>query len=121
MTSEPHTDLMNDAYTLGEQHGRAAGSWVIDGNTTRETAQAVLSGYEDGDPLVMDMQPSPLSGEWADSMTPQRLMVEMGLDPSTTYPPESGMHEDDICDAYEQGFSDAYWATVIADAQNVVG
>lgn len=113
MTSNADS-IMERARRLGAEHGRNSGSWVIDGNTSAETARAIVAGYEDGDPRVMDMQPSPLSGEWADDMSPSDLMLALDLDPSAIY---EDIHEDDICDAYEMGFSEGFWEQVIADAR----
>lgn len=53
------------AYHYGHERGVAAGSWVIDGNTSEETARNLLRGIDDGDPVVYDVLPfAPLSGEW---------------------------------------------------------
>jgi hypothetical protein len=107
--------ILEDARKLGAEHGRAAGSWVIDGNTSTETAIWIVGGYENGDPEVMDVMPAPLSGEWADSMTPQELIHElMGED--------YDLHSDEFvkdaaCDAYEQAYSQAYWDQVVSDAR----
>jgi hypothetical protein len=105
----------DQAAALGAEHGRNAGSWVIDGNTTVETARAILKGYEDGDPEVMDMQPAPLSGEWADSMTPDILANEVDLPINTL---QEGQLEE-VCDAYEQAFADSYWAEVLGAARTI--
>ena len=83
---------------LGRQAGHAAGTWAIDGNTSAETARAILQGYEDGDPAVMDMQPSPLSGEWAG----ESIQELFGKRPT-----------DAQLDDYESAYSDAYWVEVI--------
>ena len=87
------------AKSAGAEAGKNAGSWVIDGNTTIETCRRILAGYNDGDPEIMDMQPSPLSGEHAGSSIP-----EIFGDPEPTQ---------EIMDAYEQAFTDAYWDTVL--------
>ena len=99
--------LLERARKAGEEHGRAAGSWYFDGNTSNETYAAVLRGIEDGDPAVLDTFPSsPLSGECADSMTPTKLCEELGLDAhaEATFNPEGF---DELCSAYEGGFSQA--------------
>jgi hypothetical protein len=116
VTEIPTNDaIIARAEALGAEHGSAAGSWVIDGNTTAETAQGIVRGYEDGDPMVMDMQPAPLSGEWADSMTPQELIHELTGE-------EYDLHSDEFvkdaaCDAYEHAYSQAYWDQVVSDAR----
>jgi hypothetical protein len=109
MTDQTET-LIARADALGTEHGRAAGSWVIDGNTSAETAQAIVRGYEDGDPGIMDMMPSPLSGEWADGMTPARLYESLGI-------PDANAWSDEVCDMYEAAYAQAYWDQVIADAR----
>lgn len=92
-----------DFYELGEQAGRAAGSWVIDGNTSEETCLWILQGFEDGDPEIMDIQPSPLSGEWAGESIPELFD---GVWPS----------DDELCD-YEAGYSQGFWAEVVEAAR----
>lgn len=103
------------ARDMGTEAGRAAGSWAIDGNTTAETARAILDGIADGDPEVLDRfgPPSPLSGEWAGDPTPRDVFDAVGLDPDDA-------DRDDVLAAYEQGFSDGYWETVEADAVGIV-
>ena len=50
-------------YEIGTQAGRAVASWVEISDSA--TAHTIIVGYHDGDPEILDMQPSPLSGEWA--------------------------------------------------------
>jgi hypothetical protein len=111
--------ILEDARKLGAEHGRAAGSWVIDGNTSRETARAILDGWEDCDPQIMDMMPAPLSGEWADSMTPARLLYELTDGVGEYVHTDDELH-DAACAAYEESFEDAYWLEVRASAESVV-
>lgn len=106
------TSIINRAQALGAEHGRNAGSWVIDGNTTDVYARAIVQGYEDGDPQVMEMMPAPLSGEWADSMTPDRLLRELGY----RHDGDIDM-EPDICGAYELAFERGFWDQVSTDAR----
>jgi hypothetical protein len=87
---------------------------VIDGNTSRETARAILDGWEDCDPKILDMMPAPLSGEWADSMTPLKL-----ADAIEFYNFEP-WDLDSACAAYEESFEDAYWLEVRVSAESVV-
>ena len=86
----------------GYEAGRAAGSWVIDGNTSRETCERILQGYEDGDPEIMDMQPSPLSGEWADESIPEIF---------GKWPTDQQMQD------YEDGYSRGFWREVLHSAR----
>lgn len=87
----------------GREHGAAAGSWLIDGNTSSETARAILQGIADGDPEVMDMQPSPLSGEWAGESIGELI---------DGYDELNAVEQDEACAAYEQGFGEGFWAEV---------
>ena len=55
--------------------GVAAGSWVVDGNTSDQACAAILEGLEDGDPAVYDTLPSPLwNGEEADDVYGRALV-----------------------------------------------
>src|SRR5438105_8155019 len=47
---EPWDLIEAEAERQGEVDGRAAGSWVLDGNSTQETARRLLDGLADGDP-----------------------------------------------------------------------
>src|SRR5437879_1965057 len=68
--------FLSECYSAGV----AAGSWVIDGNTSEDTARSLLQGIEDDDPMVMDSLPDPSwSGEWADEPTYEELAREAGL------------------------------------------
>src|SRR5580765_6801139 len=91
----------------GREAGKAAGSWVIDGNTSSETVQAILKGIEDGDPAIMDMEPSPLSGEWAGESVYELI-------PEIREMEERDAHAeiDEACSAYELGFSEGFWFEV---------
>lgn len=89
------------AENRGMQDGRAAGSWFFDGNTEDITFQIVLKGIEDGDPAVMDSFPSsPLSGEWADDLTPAQLFEDLDMSGEEDY-------ADDVLRAFEDAFSSA--------------
>jgi hypothetical protein len=91
-----------DYYEQGYRAGFGSGSWVVDGNTKDETRAAILRGYDEGDPEVMDLQPNPLSGEWAGESIPE-LFGE--------WP------EDDDLSAFEDGFSQGFWDAVLAACQ----
>jgi hypothetical protein len=91
--------LSDFAYAEGLEHGKNAGTWVIDGNTTDETKEAFLKGFEDGDPAVYDALPSsPLSGEYADGLLPRDVLGWYSID-------EGDDRADDILSAYEDGYS----------------
>jgi hypothetical protein len=92
-------ETLADAEEKGLADGRAAGSWVTDGNTTQATYRWLLTGIEDGNPEIMDSLPSaPLSGEWSDGMTPRKVLDQYGVS-------EDDYEADDILNAYEDGFS----------------
>lgn len=97
---------MASAHDEGYGRGQNAGSWVIDGNTTVETARRILAGYNNGDPEIMDMAPAPLSGEWAGESIPE-LSEEYGLD----------LEDDDEANAFEEGFSEGFWDEVVRSAR----
>jgi hypothetical protein len=71
--------LASDAEDLGRDVGKAAASWMFDGNTTEDTYRAVLRGIEDGDPAILGAYPSP--GLSADGgYTEADLARDLGLD-----------------------------------------
>lgn len=102
-------DIWRRASDLGTEHGNARGSWVVDGNSSNEFCEKLIQGHEDGDPEVMDLQPSPLSGEWADEPTVSDILRELGIQPDTS-------DADMAIECYEEGFSNAWWHTVIQAA-----
>jgi len=99
---------------LGTIAGQNDGSWAVDGNTSAETAQAIIRGYEDGDPEVMDMMPSPLSGEFADGPFLPDIFEQVTGDRDY-----QGDDASDLLDAYEMAYSDAYWTTVLDSAKSI--
>jgi hypothetical protein len=112
--SPEQVDMIADSYefdatTAGREAGETAGSWVIDGNTSTETARAILRGYEDGDPAVMDMATRPLNGEFAGESIPE-LSAEFGLP----------LSNETVADYFESAYIDAFWSTVIDAAGELV-
>jgi hypothetical protein len=101
---------------LGTEHGSALGSWVIDANTSKDQCLNVIRGYEDGDPATLDLCPMPLSGEWADSLTPESLCRALGFVDEADDLEWQCDHGDTLCTAYEESFSIAWWDTVIQAA-----
>jgi hypothetical protein len=91
-----------NAYKAGYEHGKSAGSWVIDGNTSEDAAKKVLRGFADGDPAIMDMCRCPLSGEWAGESISE-LSSRFGID----------LDDDDNASQFEDGFYQGYWDAVI--------
>lgn len=109
------TSLLEAARSLGEQHGRNAGSWVVDGNTDDESMRSLLQGIEDGDPAVMDELPSaPLSGEWAGDPTPASVFAELDMSGDEDYAGE-------ILTVYEEAFSDAVTDEVVRSCRARLG
>lgn len=102
-----YQELSANAVEIGYEYGRAAGSWVIGGNTSIDTVIAIAKGYEDGDPQIMDMEPSPLSGEWADDPSIEDILYEIGVDGSTADA------SDDLLDEFQIAYSDAFWSEVM--------
>jgi len=114
-TTTTNDEALATASSRGAEAGKAAGSWVIDGNTSAETAAHILKGIEEGDPEVMDMQPAPLSGEWAGESI-EELLGDLLPDNDV----QPAMHDDRydaLLDAYEEGFGEAYWAEVESSAR----
>lgn len=105
------------AYELGYEHGKNAGAWVIDGNTSDETKACIRQGIMDIDPEYMDMLPdSPLSGVWADGMTIGDVFEQVGHEPREDY--EQGVddwYSDQLLDLYECGFSQGVEDQVMLD------
>jgi hypothetical protein len=114
MNSATYDELLNRAEELGIEHGRNAGSWIIDGNTSAETARAIIKGYDDGDSVIMDIEPSPLSGEWGDDPTVSSVLSALGFDIDA--------HEgkDGLLDQYEVGFGIGFWDEVIRSANAIL-
>ena len=105
--------MIEDAAERGRYAGRAAGSWVTDGNTTRETAERLRAGIEEGDPMIMDLFHIPnLSGEWADGETPRSLAESVGLDPDGDDGDDTPEVLDEICSAWEEAAGEAFMAEV---------
>jgi hypothetical protein len=135
---------LDEATERGADAGRAAGSWVIDGNTSPETARNILRGIDDGDPMVMDMAPGPLSGEWAGESVTELLgdLITAHATGNLTHNVNGSNHcracgcvvilfddddhgdcqesADEIADAYEAAYGDAYWHEVHRSARAVL-
>jgi hypothetical protein len=113
MSDSPHTTTTDAAYALGIDHGKEAGSWLIDGNTSVETARAILLEMANAEFDV----PAPLSGQWADGMSIPRLLSELGVGAETT----SDWDIDEIASAYEEGFYSGYRETAERDVYRAAG
>lgn len=94
------------AFKEGYKAGQAQGSWVIDGNTSAEYCAKIVKGYDDGDPEIMDLCPSPLSGEWAGESISE-LSAQCDVD----------LSDDDNAQDFEDGFTEGFWDEVIKSAK----
>jgi hypothetical protein len=98
MTTNRKGKAMGDYYDIGYRDGRNSARWVTDGNTTTETFLSIYKGWENGNPETMDLQPNPLSGEWAGESIPEIF----------------GHHPEDVnLFDYEDGFSDGFWLELL--------
>lgn len=96
-------DLMQSARKLGKEAGENSASWCFDGNTKEETYRIVLRGIENGDPAVYDQFRQPdLSGEFADSPTPNSLAEELGIE-------SDDERLDDVCTEWENASNETFW------------
>ena len=98
---------IKDFYADGGKYGVRAGRSVTDGNTKQSEYEHIVDGYELGDGLIMDLCPNPLSGEWAG----ESISEIFGLDVGEAHPAV-----DDLL-AFEDGFRDAFWETLIKICQ----
>lgn len=100
------------AERIGTEHGRNAGSWVVDGNSSTETLKGIIQAAEDCD---LDI-PSPLSGEWADDYTIEQLVEDCGLTEAIEDLDEAVWVENELINAYLSGYYQAYEAEAMRSA-----
>lgn len=95
-------------WDVAQANGKAAASWVFDGNTTRETYARFIKGLDDGDPMILDSVRTPsLSGEFADDYSEDELMSDIG------WVPHDGTDlRDALAEQYNQDVSEAFWTEV---------
>jgi len=75
-----------DAASLGRGAGKAAASWMFNGNTPEDAYRAVLRGIDDGDPAILDAHPAPgLSA--GGGYSGADLARDLGLDGEDQLPP----------------------------------
>ena len=75
-----------EAASLGRDAGKAAASWMFDGNTPEDAYRAVLRGIDDGDPAILDAHPVPglsAGGGYREA----DLARDLGLDGGDQLPP----------------------------------
>jgi hypothetical protein len=85
--------------------GRAAGTWIADGNTSRMALEGMVRAFDgDADPDTVSA-PSPFSGEWGGDPTAEDKIAEhTDCDPDTLTPEE----RDELASAYEEGFYEGW-------------
>jgi hypothetical protein len=89
----------------GERDGKAAGSWIADGNTSEAALRRTLQLWEDGDPEAPSA-PHPFSGEWADSPRPEDIIDAETEDYSGW---SMNVEEvDELASAYEDAYAQAW-------------
>jgi hypothetical protein len=88
----------------GEDSGKAAGSWVADGNTPEAELRSVLQMWEDGDPAA-PTAPAPFSGEWAGDPSPEDVIgANTDCDVESLSPEEI----DELATAFEDAYFEAW-------------
>lgn len=94
----------------GYADGKAAGTWIFDGNTQEEHFKRIQRGVEEGDPEYLDMLPQPrIGGEFADDPTWEAIIKdEIHWDSETTN------DRDDLVDAYREAFTTGVQDEVIS-------
>lgn len=104
-TEQQVAEYLEGARILGREHGKNAGSWAADGNTSHEHIRRMLAMIEDGDPQAYDYLPCPsLSGEWADETTCRDLVgLVTGSDESV-----ADWLEEEIAQAWEDGVAETF-------------
>lgn len=94
----------------GKADGAAAGSWVIDGNTTRERAREIWQGIEDGDPAILDSLPALCLGEWADDPSWEDILDDEDIEADDDT-------ADDLWRTYEDAWHEGMIDRVTRDAR----
>lgn len=89
---------LQNARSLGLDHGRAVASW-------NEQPELTLQAIRDVDPMIVDLLPSPLSGEFADSFTIDGLLRDLDL---PVYVDDTCAAYEDLIEKYEEGWNEAY-------------
>jgi hypothetical protein len=89
----------------GKDDGKAAASWLIDGNTPHpeEVLDRLIDGIDEGDPAILDELPSPrLGAEFADDPTWEDIL-KAELDEYSEERVFNGEY-DDLYEAYQYAF-----------------
>lgn len=113
--------MLDRAEESGRAAGKAAGSWVVDGNTSEATARRLIEMDSVGDPAFYEECPeSPLSGEFADGPTLADVCSEAGLYTSAFEGGDREYLEGEIAEAFEQGFTYGWAEEVIRSAHALI-
>jgi hypothetical protein len=119
-----YDEMVEQARKLGAEHGKAGGSWMFGSSRSGAFGRRCIQmdeGTLDGDwwdsygPAT-----APLSGEWADGMTPQGLIEEVGAGWDID-DPDAEIVLSALCDAYEDAYYDAWHDEVLRMARYQVG
>lgn len=115
-----YDDAIDKAREIGGEHGENAAAWWEQETrvflSSPPNVAMMIQGLDDGDPIVLDNLPAPdLSGEWADGYTPMILANQTGVSLDNY-----GDWIDALCDAYENGFSEAVETAVRAACENAL-
>lgn len=101
------TNAQDVARRIGEREGQAAGSWVIDGNTTAETIRAIAQGLDDGDPAILDALPlAPPFDVFG------YALEEIGQEIGAEIDPEDTAGTDALLSAFAEGWNDGATAEI---------
>lgn len=120
--NDVHDKLNEAAKALGREHGVQRAEWAVNSNNcTVDAARRIVTGFDDGDPIVMDLCPEPLSGEWADDPTPMAILDEIAnkIDHHSL---RGEMIDDreDVLTSYEESFKEAFWDQVVLASKTIV-
>jgi hypothetical protein len=96
-TEAEHNEAIEAIRERGKSDGSDAGSWVIDGNTTRERAREIYQGIEDGDSKILHGLPELQLGQWADDPSFEEILDDLGIE-----------YTDDEVDDLFQEYGDAW-------------
>jgi hypothetical protein len=99
------------SFLRGIADGKAAGSWVFDGNTDRHTYEVWRKGIDDGDPAVLDQIPLPeTGGERADEPTWLDIAADIMYVPREVV---EMIDTDDMYNAYRNGFDEGVMDEIV--------
>lgn len=102
MTDKVFERAKKEMYRAGEDRGKAAASWILDGNSSEADAQRLLKGMQDGDPEILDQLPTFQFGEWAGDSINEVLD---DVSPAGRSAEDIGDDErDELLDSYIDGF-----------------